>query len=80
MDEPAAGLNRLEKSDLAGLIRRIQQMGITTILVEHDMDLVMGLAEWVVVLDHGKRLAQGTPEEVRRDKAVIAVYLGEEKA
>jgi branched-chain amino acid transport system ATP-binding protein len=80
LDEPAAGLNRLEKSDLADLIRRIQQMGITTILVEHDMELVMGLAEWVVVLDHGKRLAQGTPEDIRRDKAVIAAYLGEERA
>jgi branched-chain amino acid transport system ATP-binding protein len=76
LDEPAAGLNRLEKNDLADLIRRIQQMGITVILVEHDMDLVMRLADWVVVLNHGKRLAQGTPSAVRRDKAVIAAYLG----
>lgn len=79
LDEPAAGLNRLEKNDLVDLIRRIQQMGITTILVEHDMELVMALADWVVVLDHGKRLAQGTPEEVRRNRAVIAAYLGDEE-
>jgi len=80
MDEPGAGLNRLEKTDLIDLIRRIQQMGITTILVEHDMELVMQLAEWVVVLDHGRRLAQGTPAEVRRNKDVISAYLGTEDA
>jgi len=80
LDEPAAGLNRLEKNDLADLIRRIQQMRITTILVEHDMELVMRLADMVVVLDHGKRLAQGTPQEVRRNKAVIAAYLGAEES
>lgn len=80
LDEPAAGLNRMEKDDLADLIRRIQEMGITILLVEHDMELVMRLAEWVVVLDHGRRLAQGTPEQVRRDEGVIAAYLGTEGA
>jgi branched-chain amino acid transport system ATP-binding protein len=79
-DEPAAGLNRMEKNDLADLIQRIQQMGITIILVEHDMELVMRLAQWVVVLDHGKRIAQGTANQVRHDKAVIAAYLGTEEA
>ena len=79
LDEPAAGLNRMEKNDLADLILRIQQMGITVILVEHDMELVMRLADWVVVLDHGKRLAQGPPAEVRRNKAVIEAYLGAEE-
>jgi len=79
LDEPAAGLNRLEKNDLADLIKRIQQMGITIVLVEHDMELVMRLADWVVVLDHGKRLAQGAPEDVRRDEGVIAAYLGVEE-
>jgi ABC-type branched-subunit amino acid transport system ATPase component len=77
-DEPAAGLNRLEKNDLIDLILRIQQMGITVVLVEHDMQVVMRLADWVVVLDHGRRLAQGTPNEVRRNRAVVAAYLGAE--
>lgn len=80
LDEPAAGLNRMEKNDLADLIRRIQEMGTTILLVEHDMELVMRLAEWVVVLDHGRRLAQGTAEQVRRDESVIAAYLGTEEA
>jgi branched-chain amino acid transport system ATP-binding protein len=53
-------------------------MNITTILVEHDMEVVMQLAEWVVVLDHGKRLAQGSPDEIRRNPAVIEAYLGTE--
>ena len=79
LDEPAAGLNRLEKNDLAELIGRIREMGMTTILVEHDMEMVMRLADWVVVLDHGRRIAQGTPDAVRRDRAVIAAYLGTEE-
>ena len=79
LDEPSAGLNRLEKNDLADLIRRVREMGVTIVLVEHDMELVMRLAEWIVVLDHGKRLAQGTPEEIRHDEAVIAAYLGTEE-
>ena len=80
MDEPAAGLNRMEKNDLADLIQRIRAMGVTVILVEHDMELVMRLADWVVVLDHGKRLAQGTAEAVRRNESVITAYLGTEEA
>ncbi|NPV06376.1 MAG: ABC transporter ATP-binding protein [Anaerolineae bacterium] len=76
LDEPGAGLNRLEKDSLADLIRRIREMGITVVLVEHDMGLVMRLADWVVVLDQGRRLAQGTPVEVRRNPAVIEAYLG----
>ncbi|MBM3187237.1 MAG: ABC transporter ATP-binding protein [Chloroflexi bacterium] len=79
LDEPGAGLNRLEKSDLVELIRRIQHMGLTTILVEHDMELVMQVADWVVVLDYGRRLAQGVPSDVRRNEAVIAAYLGKDR-
>jgi branched-chain amino acid transport system ATP-binding protein len=75
-DEPAAGLNRLEKNDLVELVQRIRQMGITVVLVEHDMEVVMRLADWVVVLNQGRRLAQGRPADIRRDKAVIAAYLG----
>lgn len=77
MDEPAAGLNALEKLDLADLIRRIQEMGITVLLIEHDMPLVMQLAEQIIVLDHGRKLAEGTPEQIRRDRKVLAAYLGE---
>jgi len=68
----------MEKNDLGDLIHRIQEMGITVVLVEHDMELVMRLAEWVIVLDHGKRLAEGTAREIRRNQAVIGAYLGAE--
>ena len=79
LDEPGAGLNRLEKKDLSDLIRRIRDMGITIVLVEHDMPLVMGLAEKVVVLDTGKKIAEGTASQVQKDKRVIAAYLGDEE-
>lgn len=78
MDEPAAGLNTLERQSLADLIRTIQEMGITVLLVEHDMTLVMQLAERVVVLDHGRKLAEGTAAEIRKNRQVIAAYLGAE--
>jgi len=79
LDEPGAGLNALEKQSLSELIRRIRDMGITIILVEHDMDLVMGIAEWVVVLDSGQKIAEGTASQIQKDKRVIAAYLGEEE-
>ncbi len=78
LDEPGAGLNRLEKNDLADLIARLREAGLTVVLVEHDMELVMRLADWVVVLNHGTRLAQGPPDEVRRNRDVIEAYLGVE--
>ena len=79
LDEPAAGLNTMEKMDLVVLIRRIQEMGITVLLVEHDMALVMQLAEWIIVLDHGRKIAEGTAEQVGKDRKVVAAYLGQEE-
>lgn len=78
LDEPGAGLNALEKRELSDLIRRIQEIGISVVLVEHDMPLVMGLAEWVVVLDSGQKIAEGTAAQIQRDQRVISAYLGEE--
>ena len=80
LDEPGAGLNALEKQGLSELIRRIRDMGISIILVEHDMDLVMGIAEWVIVLDSGQKIAEGTASQIQKDKKVIAAYLGDEEA
>jgi ABC-type branched-subunit amino acid transport system ATPase component len=78
MDEPAAGLNSRETAGLAVLIRKIQELGITIVLVEHDMELVMDVCESIIVLNLGKKLAEGTPREIQENKAVIAAYLGED--
>jgi ABC-type branched-subunit amino acid transport system ATPase component/ABC-type branched-subunit amino acid transport system permease subunit len=77
LDEPAAGLSREDKAQLAALLRRIADAGVTVLLVEHDMTLVMGLSDQVVVLDAGERIAAGTPAAVQADPAVRAAYLGE---
>jgi branched-chain amino acid transport system ATP-binding protein len=77
MDEPAAGLNSRETIGLAALIRRIRESGVTVVLVEHDMDLVMDVCDAVVVLNLGRKLAEGTPREIQENTAVIAAYLGE---
>ncbi|MHB1160007.1 MAG: ABC transporter ATP-binding protein [Chloroflexota bacterium] len=78
LDEPAAGLNNEETASLGGLITRIKAMGVTVLLVEHDMSLVMDISDHVVVLNFGKKLAEGTPQEVRANRQVIEAYLGEE--
>ena len=78
MDEPAAGLNPTETAEVGQLIRRLADAGLTVLLVEHDMPLVMGISDCITVLDHGKKLAEGTPAEVRENPAVIAAYLGAE--
>jgi branched-chain amino acid transport system ATP-binding protein len=76
LDEPAAGLNPSETAAMTELIRMIAADGITVLLIEHDMKLVMSLSEHIVVLDRGRKLAEGTPEAVRADQAVVAAYLG----
>lgn len=77
LDEPASGLSLSERQALVALIRNMRDEGTTIVLVEHDMDLVMGLVDEVLVLDYGTRLAEGPPEEIRQDPKVIAAYLGE---
>jgi branched-chain amino acid transport system ATP-binding protein len=76
LDEPAAGLNPKETQDVAALVRKVADSGITVVLVEHDMKMVMNLSDRILVLDYGKKLAEGTAAEVRRNPDVIAAYLG----
>lgn len=80
LDEPAAGLNATEARDIDALIRRLAAEGVTVVLVEHNMRLVMEVSDRVLVLDRGRRLAEGRPEQVARDPAVIEAYLGAEAA
>jgi branched-chain amino acid transport system ATP-binding protein len=76
LDEPAAGLNHTETGEIEDLIRKVAQSGVTVLLVEHDMKLVMNLSDHILVLDYGKTLAEGTAAEVRANPDVIAAYLG----
>ena len=77
MDEPAAGLNSRETADLEELIRKIRESGVTVVLVEHDMELVMNICDAIVVLNLGKKLAEGTPRDIQENPDVIKAYLGE---
>ncbi|HVS45700.1 MAG TPA: ABC transporter ATP-binding protein [Verrucomicrobiae bacterium] len=76
LDEPAAGMNPREKESLRELLHAIRDRGVTQMLVEHDMSLVMNACQRIVVLDHGEKIAQGTPQAIRSDRRVIEAYLG----
>jgi sulfate-transporting ATPase len=78
LDEPAAGLGDVETAELAHLVRRLaDDWGFAVLLIEHDMNFVMSVCDRIVVLDFGRQIADGTPEEVRNDPVVVAAYLGD---
>ncbi len=76
LDEPAAGMNATETESLKGLLQAIRATGVTVMLIEHDVKLIMGLCDRVAVLEYGRKIAEGVPDEVRNNPAVIAAYLG----
>ncbi|NMA23462.1 MAG: ABC transporter ATP-binding protein, partial [Spirochaetales bacterium] len=79
LDEPAAGMNPQETDHLMAIIRKIRDLDITVVLIEHDMKLVMSICDTITVLNYGQKLAEGTPREIRRNQDVIEAYLGKEE-
>ncbi len=80
LDEPVTGMNPTEKQHMVDLVRQVRDRGVTIMLVEHDMRTVMGLCEKISVLDFGKKIAEGSPEEILHNQQVIEAYLGAEEA
>ncbi len=76
LDEPTAGMNPHESTGIVRLIRSIRELGVTVLLIEHDMKVIMGVSDRIVVLDHGEKIAEGLPEEIRRNEEVIQAYMG----
>jgi ABC-type branched-subunit amino acid transport system ATPase component len=79
LDEPAAGMNPAETIDLMRLIKKVRDRGVTVVLIEHHMRVVMGISDRIVVLQYGKKIAEGSPEEIKRDEKCIDAYLGKEE-
>ena len=79
LDEPAGGMNEQETTSLISLIRKVRDQGVTVLLIEHDMSLVMRVCEKIVVLEYGSKIAEGTPQEIKSDKEVVRAYLGAEQ-
>jgi branched-chain amino acid transport system ATP-binding protein len=76
LDEPTAGMNPHESAEVVQLMRRIQEEGVTVLLIEHDMKVIMGVSNRIVVLDHGEKIAEGRPEEIRKNPDVVRAYMG----
>jgi ABC-type branched-subunit amino acid transport system ATPase component len=78
LDEPGAGMNPNEIGGIIELIQQVRSRGVTVVLIEHHMELVMGISDRIMVLDHGEKIAEGKPEDIRKNPDVIAAYLGED--